>query len=222
MTIIQRNAGTFNGTSFNVAPSAGSFGTGTVLAVAVFANTVITTPGSFTQRVASVVDLGLYAYDGAGAGQSSIAFTASAGIGEWFVWELSNGSAWVTGSGAQTPTASSSYASPSITPTLGNRHILAVVGGNGGGLARDVTAFSGGFTEFADLQVSATDWTFAAAADLDVTADGSTAYTTTGTYSASVGTRGAMTLAYNIASAPSTPVAQQLVIAQAVNRSYTY
>lgn len=222
MTIVQRNAGTFNGTSFNVAPSAGSFGSGTVLVVAVFGNTIINTPGSMTQRTTSVVDMGLYSYDKAGAGESSIGFTNSAGTGEWFVWELSAGSTWDTGSASQTASAGLTQASPSITPALGNRHILAVVGGNGGGLARTVTAFSGGFTEFADLQVSTQDWTFSAGADLDVAADGSTAYTTTGTYSASVATRGGITLAYVNASGPSTPVGTQLLVQQAVNRSNTY
>lgn len=197
MTILGRNAGTFNGTSFLVTPAAGNFGTGTVLVIVVFGNTVINTPSGFTQRVASVVDMGLYAYDGAGAGQSNIVFTNSAGTGEWFVWELSASSTWDVGSGSQTPVAGATYTSPSITPALGSRHLLALIGGNGAGLARTVTAFSDGFTEWADLQVTTQDWTFAAAADLDVTADGSTAYTTTGTYSGGgTTTRGGITLAY--------------------------
>jgi hypothetical protein len=222
VTIIQRNAGTFNGTSFSVAPSAGSFGTGTVLVVAVFGNTTVTTPGGATQRTTSVVDMGLYSYDLAGSGQSSVGFTNAAGTGEWFVWELSSGSTWLTGSAAQVNTALGTYTTPSITPTLGNRHLLAVAGGNGAGSARDVSSWTNSFTEFADNQVLTQDWTFSAGADVDVAADGLTSYSTTATFSAGVATRGGMTLAYNNASASSAPVGQQLVVGQAVNRSYTY
>jgi hypothetical protein len=194
---IDRNSGTFNGASFNVTRSTGSFGVGTTIVVAVFGNTTVSTPAGWTQRTTSVVSIGLYSYDKTGAGESSIAFTNSAGIGEWFVWELSAGSTWVTGTAAQNTASTASYAVPSITPTSGDRHILAVAGGNAPAAARTITAFSGGFTEWADLQVTATDWTFSAAADLDVTANGATGYTTTATFnSTTAGVQGGITLAY--------------------------
>ena len=198
MTVLDRNSGTFNtATSFNVTRSSGNFGSGTVIVIAVFGNTVVNTPGSATQRANSVVDLGLYAYDLAGSGQSSIAFTNSAGTGTWFCWELSSGSTFVGGSANQTATTGTTHTSPSVTPTSGDRHLLAVVGGVGSGAARTVTAFSDSFTERADLQVSAQDWPFAASADLDVTANGSTAYSTTATFSATTQTaRGGIILAY--------------------------
>jgi hypothetical protein len=197
MTLIQRNSGTFNGTTFNVAPSAGSFGTGTVLVIAVFGNTVVNTPAGWTQRSSSVVAMGLYSYDKTGAGEASIAFTNSSGVGEWFVWELSAGSTYDIGNASQVTTDQTSYATPSITPTAGARHLFAVGGGIRAGQARTVTSFSGGFTEWADLQVTSGDWPFSAAADLDVTANGSTAYTSTATFSAiTSGAAGGITLAY--------------------------
>ena len=70
--------------------------------------------------------------------------------------------------------------------------------------------------------LAATGKNFSAGADVDVTASGSTAYTTTATFSAGIPTRGGITVAYSIAAAPSTPVGRQLLIAQAVNRSNTY
>jgi hypothetical protein len=223
VTIIQRNSGTFTGTSIVVAPTSGAFGSGTVLVIAVFGNTTVTTLSGWTQRTNSVIDMGLYSYDKAGAGESSVTFTCASGSGEWHVWELSSGSTWLNGSASQTATAGSTQATPSNTPTAGNRHILAVVGGNGGGNTRNVTAVSAGFTKYGDLQVTTQDWTFSAAADLDVTANGSTAYTTTGTFSGSVGTRGGMTLAYvNAAAAVVNPPRKPLVRAQAVGYASTW
>jgi hypothetical protein len=210
VTVLDRNSGTFNGTSFNVTRSTGSFGTGTTIVVAVFGNTVINTPSGWTQRTSSVVSIGLYSFEKAGAGESSIAFTNAAGSGTWFAWELSAGSSWVGGQAAQAASTVTSYASPSVTPSAGNRHMLAVVGGNGGGGVRNVISFSDSFTERADQQVTAGDWTFAAAADLDVTANGSTAYTTTATFNAaSAAAVGGITLAYGDAAtdvtAPTVP-----------------
>lgn len=203
MGYIDRNSGSFaSATSFNVTRSTGNYGTGTVIAVAVFGNTVVTTPGSATPRGSSVVDLGLYAYDFAGAGQSSIPFTCSTGSGSWWAWELSAGSTFVaTGSLTQNNTGSTTFTTGTVTPTSGDRHLLAVVGGVGGaGNTRTVSGFDSSFTKWTtngDRQGAAQDYPFAAAADRDVTANGSTAYSTTATFSAVTNTaRGGILLAY--------------------------
>lgn len=214
MAIVQRNSGTFTSTtSITVSPASGTFGTGTVLVVAFSGNTTINTPGGWTLRASNVSNLGLYAFDKAGAGESSLAFTAgAAGSGEWFVWELSAGSTFDVGQAAQTNSAAGTYATPSITPTSGSRHLLATGGGSttsASPFAVTVTAWTSGFVEFADAQVQVSDWPFSAAADVDVTANGSTAYSTTVTYSTAPTRRGAMTLAYLNAvgdtTAPSVP-----------------
>lgn len=199
MGVVGRSSGSFNtATGFSVTPQGANFASGNVIVVMVFGNTVVTTPGSMTPRVSSVVDLGLYSYDKTAAGESSIAFTNSSGSGVWHAWELSAGSTFLTpGSAIQTSAGGTTYTSGTVTPTAGSRHLLAAVGGVGGGGARTVTAFDNSFTERADLQVAAQDWPFAAFADRDVTADGTTAYSTTATFSGATATaRGAVMLAY--------------------------
>lgn len=206
MTILDRSSGTFTGTTtVNITRSSGSYGTGTVIVVVLFGNTVFNTPGSATQRTNSVVTMGLYSYDIAGAGQSSITFTATvAGDGEWYAWELSSGSTWDTGNAGQNTSSPTSY-SMSVTPGSGDRHLLAVGGGNGTGLTRSVTSFSNSFGMFGAAQVSSGDWTFAAAADLNVTANGSTAYSTVASFSAAANNAaGGIILAYVNAAPPAT------------------
>lgn len=209
MTILHRNSGTFNTTTaVTVTRSSGNFGTGTTVVVALFGNTTFTTPGGWTQRTNSVVNLGLYSYDRTGAGEASFAFTAgAAGSGEWYVWELSAGSAWSTGSATQSNTAASSYTTPSITPAAADLHLLAAAGGtNGSSLARNVLTFSNSFTEWADAQVAAQDWPFSAAADRDVTSAGGTSYSTLATFNGATGSaEGGFTLAYSTAAADVTP-----------------
>lgn len=208
MTILDRNSGTFNTTTaFNVTRSSGNFGTGTVIVVVVFGNTIITTPGGATLRATNVSNMGLYGYDIAGAGQASIAVTASpAGSGVWYAWELSSGSTWLTGNASETTGGATSYGL-SVTPTAGNRHILAASGGLGSGLVRSVSSFSNSFGLFGAAQVAAQDWPFAGGADLDTVAAGS-AITTTATFSASAGVVGGVVLAYvnSAAAATASPV----------------
>lgn len=199
MAILDRSSGTFvSATNVSVTRSTGSYGTGTVIVVVIFGNTVFNTPGGWTQRTSNVNTLGLYSYDKAGAGEASISFTATAaGQGTWFAWELSPGSVWDTGQATETAGGILTFDTPSITPAAGGRHILAVAGANRSGAAGSVSSWSGGFTEWADAQgTTAGDGTFAAAADLNVTADGTTAYTTTATFNTTVSPRGGFTLAY--------------------------
>jgi hypothetical protein len=204
---IDRNSGSFaSATSFNVTRSTGSFGTGTVIVVAVLGNTVVTTPGTATPRGSSVADLGLYAYDFAGAGQASIALTCSAGSGTWWSWELSSGSTFLTSMSSltQNNTGSTTFLTGALTPTAGDRHLLAVVGGVGAaGNTRTVASFDSSFTKWVtsgDRQALVQDYPFAAAADRDVTTAGATAYSTTGTFSGATNTaRGGILLAYNAA-----------------------
>lgn len=226
MTILHRNSGSFSATtSFNVARSSGSFGTGTTVVLEVFSNTIVNTLSGFTQRASSVVDLGLYAFDKTAAGESSFTFTCSAGSGLWYVWELSAGSAFLSPSSAtQNSSGAVSFTSGTLTPSAGARHLLVASGGVGSGNVRSVTGFNNSFTPFGAAQVAAQDWPFASGADLDVAADGLTGYNTTASFSGTAQTAsGAIFLAYaDGGSGPSAPVAQQRVMSQAVNRSFTY
>ena len=198
MTVLDRNFGTFNSTtSVTVTRSTGSFGTGTVIVVLIFGNTTFTTPSGWTQRHNSVANLGLYAYDRTGAGEASFGFTAgAAGSGQWHVWELSAGSTYVTG-GLFQEGSSSTTALPGITPTAGNRHLLAVAGGTNSGASLSVTAFTNSFVLGAGGQATGQDRPFSYKGERDVTADGTTSYGTTATFSAAtVGAAGGGILAY--------------------------
>jgi hypothetical protein len=203
VTILDRNSGTFNtATSITVTRSSGNFGTGTTIVVAVFGNTIITA-GTMTSRGSSVVDLGIYLFDKTGAGEASISLTGSpAGSGVWFAWELSAGATFDVASVTQSGSASTTFTTGSITPASGARHLLAVGGGVGSGAARSVSGFDSSFaTTLASQQVSAQDWPFAAGAELDVTANGSTAYSTTATFSAATATaRGGLVAAWSTGS----------------------
>ncbi len=200
MTILDRNSGTFTnagGTTVTVSRSAGSFGTGTVLVVVVFGNTTIGTPGGWTLRDSSVVNLGLYVFEKAGAGEASVGFTAGvAGSGQWYVWELAAGAAFDVGDCSQAASSATSVATPSVTPAAGAKHLLAVAGGTNPTSVRSVTGFDSSFALGAGGQASAQDWPFSAAAERDVTAAGA-AYSTTATFSASAGgNAGGILLAY--------------------------
>lgn len=198
MTILDRNFGTFNSTtSVSVTRSTGSFGTGTVIVVLIFGNTTFTTPSGWTQRHNSVVNLGLYAYDRTGGGEASFGFTAGAtGSGQWHVWELSAGSTYVTGGLSQSGGATS-YAIPGITPTAGDRHLLAAAGGTNSSTSLSVTAYNNSFVLGAGGQATGQDRPFSYKGERDVTANGSTSYGTTATFSdATVGASGGGILAY--------------------------
>lgn len=215
MTILSRNSGVVNTPSntWTVTKASGSFGTGTVIVVAIFGNTVFSTPAGWTQRASSVADMGLYSYDKTAAGEASLAFTCTAaGTGEWFVWELSAGSTFLDALATQaaSPTLTA-HPTPNLTPTAGNRHLLAVAGGNGS-LTRSVTAWSNSFVGGGTLtggHATGGDNTFSGAADRDVTADGVTAYGTTATLSTGTATRGGLLASYVAAgsdtTAPSVP-----------------
>lgn len=195
MAILDRNSGVFNTTTtFNVTRSTGSFGTGTVIVIGVFGNTVVSTPAGASVRATNVSNLGLYVFEIAGAGQASITVTASpAGSGEWFVWELTSGSTFLTGNAGEA--GGNAFMNLSITPTAGDRHILAAAGGINTGNARAVTGYSNSFSMFGAAQVAAQDWPFAAGANLDTTASGA-AIATTATFNGATVVSGGVIVAY--------------------------
>lgn len=207
MTVLDRSSGVFNtATGITITRSSGNFGTGTTIVVAIFGNTTFTTPSGWTQRLQNVANMGLYAFERTGAGESNFAFTANvAGSGMWYAWELSAGSTWVNGSIVEQGTLTQ-VTTPTLVPTAGNRHMLAVCGGSNGGTTTSVTGFSNSFINVAGGQATTQDRPFSARADRDLTADGTSSYTTTATFSASSAVSGAMMMAYvNAASGPNAP-----------------
>lgn len=203
MAILGRSNGIFtSAASITVTPSGATFGTGTVIVVEIHGNTTFATPSGWTQRHSSVVNLGLYAFDRTGAGETSFAFpTGATGSGQWYAWELSAGSTYVIGSIGQTGSAIN-YTLAAITPTAGARHLLAVGGGAHPSLALTVTGYSNSFALGAGGQALAQDQPFSARGELDVTADGVTSYGTVATFSNTTsGSSGGVLLAYVNASA---------------------
>lgn len=210
MTILDRNIGTFNtAASINVTRSTGVYGTGTRLVVAVFGNTIFTTPSGWTQRHTSVATMGLYAYDKPGAGESSLTFTCSpAGSGVWAAWELSAGSDYLTGNAQQQDNTLAAVTTATLTPSAGNRHLLVVAGGIHPSATRSVTGFNNSFTNFAAAAALNQDRPFAGRVDRDVTTDGSVGYNTTATFDGlTLSALGSIFLAYADAAGDSTPPA---------------
>lgn len=196
MTVLDRNFGVFNAaTGITVTRSTGSYGSGTTIVVAIFGNIVFSTPSGWTQRLSNVASMGLYAYDRAGAGETSFAFTPSAaGSGVWFAWELSAGSTWDGGVVAESGNLTQVTTGNSV-PTAGNRHMLAVCGGVDGS-AKSITGFNNSFINVAGGQATSQDRPFASRAERDVVANGSTGYTTTATFSSATAVSAAMMMAY--------------------------
>jgi len=199
VTILDRNSGTSTTTGLTTWPvtrSSGSFGTGTTLVVMFVGNVTFSTPSGWTLRASSVSSQGLYIFDKVAAGETTINFTSGvAGGCQWYAWELSAGAAWLGGQ-AQELAAAATVPLPSITPSAGNRHMLGVAGANAIGNPQSVTAFDNGYTRWGGAQTQTGDWILSAAADRDVAANGSTAYTSTATLSANIGPRAALHAAY--------------------------
>lgn len=201
MAILDRNSGVFTSTTaVTVSRSTGSYGTGTVIVLALFGNTTFPSlvASGWTARHNSVVNLGLYAVDRAGAGESSFNVTAGAtGSGEWHCWELSASSTYLSGNAAQSTVGGTTVTTGTLTPTAGDRHLLAVGGGTAATTARSVTGVSDSFVNLVSSQATAQDWPFSGRADRDVTADGVTGYSTVATFSgASNNVEGSIILNY--------------------------
>jgi hypothetical protein len=176
MTILQENSGTFTGTTFDVTlPGASS--ASNLVVVFVMANTVINTPSGFTLRDSQVSNMGHYLFDRAG-GAASYTFTNSAGQGTWYVAEVPSG-AFVNSASANDTSGNSIYNTPALTPTAGVRTILASIGcSTAYAEVRNTNGWTNSFVERADVCYVGADYPMQGVAALDVTANGSTAYST--------------------------------------------
>jgi len=198
VTILDRSFGNqaTASTTWTVSRSTGTYGTGTVLVVAIIGNTVFNTPSGWTARTAAVNTMGLYVFDKTAAGEASINFVCSAaGTGQWYAWELSAGSTYLTSQATEIATTASTVALPTLTPTAGNRHMLGVGGGNFSS-AVTVTGWSNSYLPFNGGRATAGDFTFSGNADRDMTTDGVTGVTSTATFSTGVNQRAAIHAAY--------------------------
>lgn len=192
MAIVQEASGTFNGATFT-ATLPGAVSSSNTVAVIVAGNTTVTTPGSWTLRTSQVNQMGHYLYDRTGTTSLSQAFACATGQGTWYAVELSG--AYDTSTSANDTTGNTVYATPTLTPTAGARTLLASLGSLFSS-ARTVSGWTNSFVEEADVCQASADFPMQGVASLSVTANGSTGYSTTATYSATSTGRSAIIASY--------------------------
>lgn len=180
MGILQQNSGTFNGSPFTVTLPTASSATNRVVVV-VAANTIINTPAGWTLRSSQVNWMGHYMWDRPG-GATGWTFTGSNGQGTWWIAEIPGGT-YDNSTGTNTTSGSPTFATPPLTPAAGDRTLLASIGSTNGVSTRTMSGWTGGFVEQVDVCYVGADNPNQGGAALDVAADGSTAYSTSATYS---------------------------------------
>jgi hypothetical protein len=200
MAIAQDNSaaytasGTVNVT-LPVAPSASS-----LVVVTIAGNVVINTPSGWTLRASQVNDMGHYMWTRPGDGTtSSWAFTIT-GQGVWYVAEVENGS-YVSASGQNAVSPATTYTTTALTPSAGERVLIASIGSLSNSGVRTVSNWLNSYTEESDACQNSSDRPMQGTASLPVTASGSTAYSTGATYSANNGSRSALHGAFGTSSA---------------------
>lgn len=210
--IVQEAFGQINGAAtFTITLPAASSASNRVVAI-VIGNTTVTTPSGWTLDKSAVNNMGSYGYSRTG-GLASYVFVNAAGQLNWYAAEIDGPGTFDVGGAAETAGAATTLATPSITPTAGDRIIFAAVGASGGTIqTRTASGWTNGFIEHCDQCVAASDDPMGAVAALLQTANGSTAINTTATYSAAaMGARTGLTLAYRTpvsAAAAAGPVPQ--------------
>jgi hypothetical protein len=180
--ILQTNSGTFDGTAVAVSLATAPATTSKVV-LFISANTTVTTTG-WTVRDSQVNFMGTYLLEQAGDGSTKTwSIPASAGQGMWFVCEIANATYLTKTNNPSTldtgSTASTAIPFTAVTPTAGARVIIAVGRGIIGtsGSPATYSGWAGGFTEVADTGATTGDRPSSGVATLEVTADGTTAYT---------------------------------------------
>lgn len=194
--LLQQNSGVWSGTSMAVTLSAGTNPSSTI-ALIVAGNTLVPTPAGWTLRESQVNEMGHYLFTRSG-GTNSWSITTNSGMGTWYISEIANSTYDVSAS-ANDMVGSMSYTTPTLTPTAGNRLLLASIGSNHGTDIRTVDNWTDSFTEVADVcyTVSA-DYPMQGVAMRTVVADGSTGYQTSADYSLGVAIRTAIITAFTI------------------------
>src|SRR5437868_5875590 len=197
MGILQQASGTFTASGFApTLPATSSSANCVVLIIA--GNTTITTPTNWTLRTSQVNQMGHYLFDRQGVALQSVTVTSAAGQGTWCIAEIARGSFQTGGALSQNAaTNATTYSTNSLTPTAGTRTIIASLGSTQTGTVRTLSGWTNSFVEVADVCQPTADYPMQGVAVLDnLTANGSTAYSTTGTYSTSSGGRSAIIASY--------------------------
>lgn len=141
-------------------------------------------------------------------GDTSVNYTiGSAANSSWVMEEYAgpfDGSPYDTSNGTLAISSAGSAATPNITPSAGDRLVLAALGSSNssGDMSGDLTGFTNGFTHTRSSGPASATGTRdnIGGAYLDVTANGSTAYNTTGSFPFTKQSHSAMIIAFKKAS----------------------
>lgn len=164
----------------------------------------------------------------ASGGETSVQYTiGSASPSCWEFYE-------VTGLDAVSPVdisngqfvlgSAGSYTTPAVTPTAGERWLLASMGGAVSAAQTGMSTWLNSFVALNDTSTTLGSGTrdIIGAAALAVTANGSTAYSSGATYGTTQQARTGIIAAFKVATVGGFIAPQPVIVRQALNRSYTY
>lgn len=213
MTIVQQNSGTSTGSSFTATLGSASDASNRLVLI-VAGNTTVTTLSGWSLRTSQVNFMGHYIYDRAGDGSASWGWSNTSGQLTWVLLEIQDG-AYNTATSVNNQLSGTTYNTPNLTPAAGTKIVIASLGSTiASATVRTVSGWTNSFVEQADLCQASSDYPMQGVAVLDnLAADGTTAYSTTGTYSASSTGRSALIASY-VTSAGGAPALPPSLIMQ--------
>lgn len=191
MPVAQQNSGTWNGTSA-VITLPGASSAANLLVITINADVTMQTLAGWTLRTSQVNEAAHYMWTKQGDGASSWTFTADGSLpGSWNIEEITNGT-YLTATGQNNIALATTYNTTTLTPTAGERRMLASIGGLSSAGCRTVSGWTNSYVEQSDRCPAVNAFPMQGVATLEVTADGATGYSTTATYSATEGSRTAL------------------------------
>jgi hypothetical protein len=210
--VVQQNSGLFNGTSAVITlPSATS--ASNLLVISIGADVTMQTLSGWTLRTSQVNDMGHYMWTKQGDGASSWTFTADASLpGVWYVEEIENGT-YLTATGQNNVSSQTTYGTTTLTPTAGERRMLASIGSLHNSSTRTLSGWTNSYVEQSDQCSNVPARPLQGTAALEVTANGSTGYSTTATYSVTNTSKSALHGAFGTPSGGTPAVPPILVMA---------
>jgi len=161
----------------------------------------------------------------AAGGETSRTYTiGSASPSCWITAEISGltASPYDISNGQLVLSDGTTYTTPAITPTAGERYLIASIGAADGGHSLTLGTWLNSFTERQDIGTTLGGGTrdVVGYADFAVTANGSTAYSSGATYSATAQARTGIIIAFKVATGgPAFIAAPNKPILQAVHRA---
>lgn len=147
-------------------------------------------------------------YKSAAGGETSVQYTiGSASPSCWCFaeWSGMDSTPYDTSTGALAQSSGDTYTTPNLTPSSGERLLIATLGASSGGAwtTLDMTTWLNSFTEVADIGTTLGSGTrdIQGMASLAVTANGSTAYSSGATYPNVAQSRTAIIASFKVAAA---------------------